>query len=198
MITNNHVSLGAKVFYDFLVDNNIDNCGLCYCYNSEDDCSVDAAKLGTYLINLFDLYFVGHARMNIREFKGAIYKILKGKSNCCNHNCRTACGDYLTFVPSGDTFFCDAYDVKKENSLGNILENDIIQMLSSEKHRNLVQIVQNRSEKFCYDCEVKSICCFGCPRTDNANGNENYFCITNRMLYLHIVSKVVESTNIIE
>lgn len=194
VITNNHINMGAKVFYDFLVDNNIYNCGLCYCYNPEDDCSVDATKLGTYLINLFDLYFAGHTRMNIREFNGAIYKILKGKTNCCNHNCRTVCGDYLTFVPSGDTFFCDAYDIKKENSLGNIIENNVVQMLSSEKYRNLVQIIQNRAKSFCCDCNVKSICGYGCPRTDNVNGNENYFCTTNKMLYSHIASKVAENT----
>lgn len=63
VITNKHIANGAEGFYDFLVENSIKNCGLYYCYNPDDECSVDAEKLGYYLSDLFDLYFDGEARI---------------------------------------------------------------------------------------------------------------------------------------
>ena len=193
VITNKHIKSGAKVFYDFLINNGVDNCGLCYCYNPEDGCSVNPVELATYLTDLFDLYFTGKTRINIREFNGGMYKYLKGKSNCCSHNCRSGCGDYLTFLPSGEVFFCDAYDVKKENSLGNILNEDIDKILKSELHKELTNNIQNNANNFCKNCEVRDVCGFGCPRTDLPDGNGNYFCYSNKVLYSHIIKKIKES-----
>ena len=36
VITNRHIEAGAESFYAFLVNNNIKNCGVCYCYNPDD------------------------------------------------------------------------------------------------------------------------------------------------------------------
>lgn len=191
VITNKHIEDGAKSFYDFLVINDIKNCGLCYCYNPDDDCSVDPEKLGYYLSDLFDLYFNGEKRINIREFNGAISTILSGKPNCCSHHHRERCGYYLTFLPSGDAFFCDPYNLRKENCLGNISNCNVLDLVSCEKHQELSDVIRNQVDNYCKACSVKDICGYSCPRTDVDNG-ENYFCLTHRIIYAHIAEVVKE------
>lgn len=192
VITNEHIAAGPNIFYDFLVENGIKNCGLCYCYNPDDDCSVDPKKLGYYLSNLFDLYFNGKERINIREFNGAISTILTGKPNCCSHHHRERCGYYLTFLPSGDAFFCDPYNLRKENCLGNICKCSILDLISCEKHNELSNTICMQINNYCKTCLVKDICGYGCPRTDVDN-MENYFCLTHRILYAHIEKTVNEA-----
>lgn len=196
VITNRHIEAGAESFYAFLVSNNIKNCGLCYCYNPDDKCSVDSEKLGYYLSNLFDLYFDGEARINIREFNEAITAILIGKHRCCSHHQRERCGYYLTFLPSGDAFFCDPYNLRKENCLGNILEQSIPDMVSCSKHQDLSNIIQNQVKDYCCKCPVKDICGYGCPRTDQDNGI-NYFCPANQILYTHIANTIKDRRKVI-
>ena len=189
VITNKHIVNGAESFYDFLVENSIKNCGLCYCYNPDDKCSVDSEKLGYYLSDLFDLYFDGEARVNIREFNNAISAILTGKHRCCSHHQRERCGYYLTFLPSGDAFFCDPYNLRKENCLGNISECSISDMVSCSKHQELFNMIQKQVRDYCNKCSVKDICGYGCPRTDRDN-EINYFCSANQILYSHIINTI--------
>ena len=196
VITNRHIEAGAESFYAFLVNNNIKNCGVCYCYNPDDECSVDSEKLGYYLSDLFDLYFDGEARINIREFNEAITAILTGKHRCCSHHQRERCGYYLTFLPSGDAFFCDPYNLRKENCLGNISEQSISDMVSRSKHQDLSNMIQKQVKNYCYKCPVKNICGYGCPRTDRDNGI-NYFCLANQILYTHIANTIKDRRKVI-
>lgn len=193
VITNEHIVAGPNNFYNFLLENGIRNCGLCYCYNPDDDCSVDPKKLGYYLSDLFDLYFNGKERINIREFNGAITSILTGKHSCCSHHNRERCGYYLTFLPSGDAFFCDPYDLRKENCLGNIRKHSILDLISCEKHNELSNTICLQIDNYCKTCSIKEICGYGCPRTDIDN-KENYFCCTHRILYTHIEEVVNKIT----
>ena len=191
VITEKHIKDGAKKYYEFLLSNNIKNCGLCYCYNEDDNCSVDPERLGYYLVELFDMYFYGETRINIREFNGAIKAILTGKPNCCCHHQRERCGYFLSFLPSGDAFFCDPYNLRKNNGLGNISNSTILDLITCDTHQKLSATIRMQVDKYCKNCSVTDICGFGCPRTDIENG-ENYFCPTHRILYTHIAEVIKE------
>lgn len=189
VITNKHIEEGAKSFYDFLIANDIKNSGLCYCYNPDDDCSVNPERLGYYLSDLFDLYFYGKERINIREFNDAILTIIRGRHNCCSHHYRKRCGYYLTFLPSGNAFFCDPYNLRKENCLGNISNYNVLEMVSCEKHKELSDVITKQINNYCKNCFVKDICGYSCPRTD-VDDKENYFCTTYKIIYAHIAEVV--------
>ena len=90
-------------------------------------------------------------------------------------------------------FFCDPYDLRKENCLGNICKHSILDLISCEKHNELSNTICLQIDNYCKTCSIKEICGYGCPRTDIDN-KENYFCCTHRILYTHIEEVVNKIT----
>ena len=193
VITNKHIGK-EKEFYQFLVNNKIKNLNLCYCFDPDGNESVDPEKLGQFLIKLFDLYFDGEYRLNIREFNNSIRLLLNKKSICCTTQFRNKCGCYLTLEPDGNVMFCDDYTLKRPSSIGNLNKDTIATLLESDLYiENLARskiILENRCKKCC----VFNICRGGCARNDS--NNSNYFCETYKILYSYIERKIQLYKNI--
>lgn len=185
VITPNHIPK-VKEFYDFFINNKINNIGLCYCYNPEDNEIIDSKKLGEFLVELFDLYFYQKNNLNIREFNNAIYKILKNRNTSCTTACRKNCGAFLTFDSIGNIFFCDEYNMRKDNILGNINLIKLNDIFLSDKYIKMYHESRIILESTCNKCNIKSICGCGCARNDSKSHKINYFCQSYRMLYQHI------------
>lgn len=189
VITDKHLT-ELKKFFDFYLDNDIDSVGLCYCYNKIDGSNVDPEKLGKWLIDLFDLYFKAPKRIRIREFDMVIRRLLNHPHNACSMSCRESCGNYLTVTPNGFIEFCDDYDldVNRNNALGNINSQSIIDILNGEQYKMMKKRSTEIIENKCRNCQVYEMCRGGCSRND-INDN-NYFCETFKILYPYIQKKV--------
>ena len=185
VITPNHVTK-VKEFYNFFIQNQIKNIGLCYCYNPIDNKNVVPKDLSIFLIQLFDLYFYQKNVLRIREFDNAIRKYLTGKSTTCAFSNRESCGQYYTVRANGDILFCDSYELNT-SPIGNAFQNDL-RVLINDDYINNLKIRTTLKNKKCKNCIVKNICGMGCYRHDIQNGIEinNYFCETYLELYSHI------------
>lgn len=183
VITNAHTTR-AKEFYDFWIDYGIENIGLCFCYNPEDKETVDCDKLSNFLIELFDLYFYGKAKINFREFNNAIQMKLTQKASSCTFACRENCGRFLTIDSHMRVMFCDDYDLKKNSVLGSMREMGFEEIITSEKYQEMCRQSRQIIKMHCSTCSVKEFCGSGCNRNDIKS--VNYFCPTYKKLYLHI------------
>ena len=197
VITNKHLE-NVRVFFDFLVDNDIDSVALCYCYSKLNGNNVNPKLLGEWLIELYDLYFNTSSKIRIREFDNATRRIVSCFRNEKCFICRKNCGRYLTFTPNGDVRFCDDFYDKNNNdiSLGNIAKQSITEILSGDCYNNLRSEVLDLVATKCNKCDVNYICRGGCARNDLSNGN--FFCDTYMIIYPYIEKKVktyLESKN---
>lgn len=188
VITPEHLGK-EELFYNFWIDNKIENIGLCYCYNPNDGISIDAYLLSDFLIKLFDFYFWGEKRLNIREFNNAIAKVLNKKSNSCTNACREKCGYFFSVTSNGDVCFCDEYDREKKNIIGNLNVDSIMQIVEGDRFQVIKRECKDIILTKCDSCSVYSICGAGCRRHD-INNKQNYFCKTYTRLYEHIRKNV--------
>lgn len=191
VITNAHTAR-AKEFYDYWVEHGIENVGLCFCYNPEDDETVDCDKLSAFLIELFDLYFYGKAKINFREFNNAIQKKLTQKAGSCTFACRENCGHFLTIDSHMRVMFCDDYDLNKNSSLGSMREMGFEEIVASDRYQEMCRQSRRIVGANCATCPVKDLCGSGCNRNDTKT--ENYFCPTYKKLYAHISECLLDQT----
>lgn len=191
VVTNNHL-LNIERFFEFFTNEGIESVGLCYCYNKMDGDNVDPILLGNGLKALYDLYFNSTKRIHIREFDLITRRLLHRPKNACSMSCRESCGNYITVTPDGNLEFCDDYDLDKgrANSLGNINEQTLIDVLSGEKYQSLKRKSLDIISRRCSDCSVFEMCRGGCSRNDV--DDINYFCETYKIIYPHIKNRVSE------
>ena len=190
VITNSHLSK-LNSFFDFLMDNDIDSIGLCYCYSKMDGNNVDPEKLGKWLIDFYELYFSAPKRIHIREFDMITRRVLKHPHNACSMSCRKNCGTYLTLTPNGYIEFCDDYDLDfgRKNALGNLYEQSLEDIVKGDQYQLLRGSALDIVEKKCKICDVYTLCRGGCARNDVSG--QNYFCETFKTLYPYIERKVL-------
>lgn len=197
VITNKHYGY-AKEFYDFWVNNNISDVGLCFCFNPEDNETVNCELLSIFLKELFDLYFYGDAKINIREFNNAIQRITTRKSSCCTYACRKNCGNFLTIDSCERVMFCDDYTLDKTLVLGNLKVTSLNEIIYGKRYQLYYQKSHEIIKK-CIKCPVFEICGSGCSRNDI--GKSNYFCPTYKIIYSHIsycVDKMIMDGHVVD
>ena len=184
VITDNHKGYADK-YYDFLVEHNIHSVGLCYCvYDVDSGLTVKQSILTDFLIRLFDRYYHGHYKLQIREFESVMKLCLGGKASACAFSYRKKCGNFLTIQPNGDVIFCDPYTLG-DNVLGNIMYDTLYDIKSSHRFIEHVVKAANSVVNICADCEVQSICGGGCYRS-LFGIVPSAFCETFKAVYPHI------------
>ena len=186
VITSKHIGHEQELF-DFFVGAKVHNLALNYCYNIEDNCSVDPVKLADFLIKLYDIYYKSSADIHIRELDETTKLVCGQNPSVCNMQRRCSCGSVLPITPNGDVAFCD--DFCNKRIIGNIKEQSLEEIISSELYKRYKEKSCLFVETICKDCEISDICSKGCSRVD-INMERNYFCETYKIFNSYVRDKV--------
>lgn len=186
VITPKHIGREQE-FLDFFGRVGIRELGLSYCYNAEDDCSVDPVELAGFLIRLFEMNLRAAKPIKIREFSEPIRRFLKEPVSNCFEMKRCACGLFMTVTPAGDVTFCD--DDNLNRKIGNIHEQSLEQLMDGEARRRWLETMCTFHKTVCGKCEIGDLCGGGCSRYD-LGMKRNYFCETYKVLYPYLYERV--------
>ena len=150
--------------------------------------SVNPESYGRFLICLFDLwidsFYQGQPTTTIRYFDSVFYSYLNMTPPQCD--LQFECGKYVVVEHNGDVYSCDFF-VQPEWKLGNILSDNLLDLLNSEKQ---TQFGRQKSQlpQSCQDCEWLVQCRGGCTkdRTQVPQKQDlNYFCSSFKAFFQH-------------
>ncbi|MBW2370777.1 MAG: anaerobic sulfatase maturase [Deltaproteobacteria bacterium] len=150
--------------------------------------SVSAESYGAFLCKLFDLWLGdfenGEPTTFIRMFDSLFYTYVDLIPPDCN--LRKTCGNYVVVEHNGDVFSCDFF-VESQWKLGNVLHDDIADLLFSERQHRFGNLKAELPEA-CRACRWLPVCQGGCPKDrirDRRDKGLNHFCSAYRMFYAH-------------
>jgi len=151
--------------------------------------SVTGKNYGAFLINIFDEWLSNDVgTVFVQIFDEALGKWFGSPGGLCVFE--KTCGLGLVIEHNGDLFSCDHF-VEPKHKLGNIIENDMIDMVTSHKQYKFGMQKYSSLPQFCLDCKVRFACNGGCPKnrvTHTPNGvyGLNYLCEGYRAFFNHI------------
>jgi len=151
--------------------------------------SVTGIKYGSFLINIFDEWVSNDVgTVFVQIFDEALAKWFGSPGGLCVFE--ETCGLGLVIEHNGDLFSCDHF-VEPKSKLGNIIETDMIDMVTSHKQYKFGMQKRDSLPPFCLDCEVRFACNGGCPKnrvkhTSNGVYGLNYLCEGYRAFFNHI------------
>lgn len=154
--------------------------------------SISADDYGNFLCKIFDRWYeFGPKKISIRLFDSILNYLIHSKHSNCTFNRK--CDDYVVIEHNGDLFCCDFF-VSDEYKLGNIMENDIEDLIFGPKKRKFAQQKRDLNNK-CLVCTHNSICRGGClkHRTTATNAkfsNPSYFCTAYKQFFDHALSRL--------
>ncbi len=150
--------------------------------------SVTGKDYGEFLCRIFDLWeadFVdGYATTSVRLFDTFSHIYLGMTPPECT--VRRTCGDYLVIEHDGSIYSCDFF-VEDAWHLGNILEDDPVELLNS-KRQNLFGEMKARLPAKCLKCPWLHFCRGGCIKDrirDPRDKRFNHFCESYRIFFAY-------------
>ncbi len=151
--------------------------------------SVEPVQYGTFLCSIFDEWVrrdVG--TIFVQLFDVALESWLGMQPGLCVF--RELCGDALALEHNGDFYSCDHY-VYPENKLGNIIDQPLRIMASSEQQKKFGDDKRGALPAYCLTCPVRFACNGECPKhrfSKSPDGEEglNYLCAGYRQFFQHI------------
>ena len=151
--------------------------------------SINAANYGQFLITIFDEW-VRHdvGKVFVQMFDVALGAWLGQPGGLCVF--APTCGRALALEHNGDLFSCDHY-VEPDFFLGNIQNDHMLELVSSEKQRQFGDAKLTSLPQYCRECEVRFACHGGCPKnrftlTPNGEPGLNYLCAGYKAFFNHI------------
>lgn len=154
----------------------------------------------SFLKKLFDLWykdFIDGKGVSIRMFDNIVQMLLGYPPESCDM--KGCCSVNTVIEADGSVYPCDFY-VLNQWKLGNILNDNLEEMIKCEKGRNFVEISIGTSNN-CSFCEYAFICRGGCrryyePIRDGKLG-ENYFCSAYKSFYKYSLNRFDHAAKII-
>lgn len=151
--------------------------------------SVTAEQYGAFLNAVFDEWVrrdVG--RVFVQIFDVALAAWSGQRPGLCIFE--ETCGQALALEHNGDLYACDHF-VEPDYRLGNIDEDLLIDLQTSDRQRQFGQAKQDTLPQYCLECDVRFICNGGCPKnrfTETRGGEPglNYLCAGYRAFFRHI------------
>jgi uncharacterized protein len=125
--------------------------------------SVRAEQWGRFLIQIFDEW-VRHdvGRVYVQTFEAAVRNWLRmSSSGMCVFE--ETCGLGLALEHNGDLYSCDHF-VEPDYLLGNIIENHMLDMVTSERQRQFGRDKRDTLPRYCRECDVLFACRGECPK----------------------------------
>ncbi len=150
--------------------------------------SVSSESLGTFLCRLFDVWLSdfknGEPTTFIRFFDSLFYTYVGLTPPDCS--LMKTCGNYVVVEHNGDVFSCDFF-VEPEWKLGNVLKDNIADLLNSERQSRFGKIKAELPDA-CKSCLWLLKCYGGCPKdriSDSKEEGLNHFCRAYKMFFKH-------------
>ena len=153
------------------------------------DWSVKPEQYGLFLCEVFDEWVrsdVGKTYVQI--FDVALEAWLGYNPNLCVFS--GTCGNALAIEHNGDLYSRDHY-VYPENKLGNILEDGLVTLATSNRQRRFGMDKKSSLPQYCIDCNVRFVCNGECPKhrfinTPDGEAGLNYLCAGYKKFFSHI------------
>ncbi len=151
--------------------------------------SVGPEQWGQFLITIFDEWVrrdVG--RVFVQMFDAALASWVGGPPALCIFG--ETCGNALALEHNGDLYACDHY-VEPDFLLGNILREQMIELVASDQQRKFGADKRDRLPRTCRECDVRFACQGECPRnrflsTPDGEGGFNYLCAGYKAFFKHV------------
>ena len=151
--------------------------------------SVKPEAYGNFLIEIFDEWVRNDVgEYFVQMFDVALEAWYGREPSLCVF--RKTCGDAMAIEHNGDLFSCDHY-VYPENKLGNILTENLENLINSPQQRKFGSDKQDSLPAYCLKCEVRFVCNGECPKhrfieTPDGEKGLNYLCAGYRKFFNHI------------
>lgn len=162
--------------------------------------SVQPEAYGEFLCQIFDTW-IRHdiGSITIMNFEWALANYLGQSAGVCQW--MPVCGTSPIIEYNGDVYSCDHY-VYPEYRLGNVLTDDLQEMMQWPEQCRFGQDKYDTMPRFCMDCPVGSACWGGCPKrrfcqTPDGMPGLNYLCAGYKRFfehaapYLHVISNLL-------
>ena len=132
--------------------------------------------------------FVTWAKYFVQMFDAALASWVGAPPALCIFG--ETCGSALALEHNGDLYACDHY-VEPAFLLGNIKEEHMLTLVSSEKQRKFGNDKRDTLPRYCLDCRVRFACHGECPRnrfilTPDGEPGLNYLCAGYLKFFEHI------------
>jgi len=151
--------------------------------------SVTAEQWGRFLIAIFDEWVrrdVG--KVFVQMFDAALASWVGAPAALCIFS--ETCGNALALEHNGDLYSCDHF-VEPAFFLGNIQEEHMLTLVSSEQQRKFGSDKRDTLPLYCRECEVRFACHGECPRNrfiqaPDGEGGLNYLCAGYKAFFRHV------------
>lgn len=151
--------------------------------------SVNTFQHGSFLKTIFDEWVCNDVgKIYIQMFDVALANWAGQDSGLCVF--QKTCGKAAVIEHNGNLYSCDHY-VYPRYYLGNILENPLDTLMSSEKQISFGDEKKSRLPNKCNKCEFLFACWGGCPKhrivdINDRKGKLNYFCKGYKQFFTHV------------
>ncbi len=151
--------------------------------------SVKSEQWGDFLIDVFDEWVhrdVG--RIFVQMFDAALASWVGAPQSMCIFS--ETCGNALALEHNGDLYSCDHF-VEPKYLLGNIKQENMIELVASERQRKFGSNKKDTLPRYCRECEVRFACNGECPKnrfilTPDGEPGLNYLCAGYKAFFNHI------------
>lgn len=151
--------------------------------------SVDSRSYGRFMCDIFDHWVkndVGAYFVNL--FDSTLANWCGVETGCCAYS--DTCGLNAVVEHNGDVYACDHF-VYPDYKLGNVLENSMREMMTSDKMTKFGIDKRNILPKKCLKCDLFFACHGECPKhrfdkTDEGELGLNYLCDAYRLFYSYV------------
>jgi uncharacterized protein len=151
--------------------------------------SVAPELWGAFLIGIFDEWVARDVgSVFIQMFESALASWLGLPASLCIF--AETCGNALALEHNGDLYSCDHF-VEPGFRLGNIKEQHLLQLASSDQQRAFGDAKRDTLPRYCRECDVRFACNGECPRnrfvtTPDGEEGLNYLCAGYKAFFRHI------------
>ena len=151
--------------------------------------SVDALAFGRFLTDIFDSWVLNDVgRYFVNIFDAALARWCGEMPGTCAY--AETCGGNSIIEHNGDVYSCDHF-VYPEYRLGNVLGDDLREMMTSAAQTKFGIGKRNALPVKCIRCDWRFACSGECPkhrfnRTESGETGLNALCEGYRMFYSHV------------
>jgi uncharacterized protein len=148
---------------------------------------IGAREYGQAMISLFDEWFDDDTEIIIEPFWEIIGNLLSEQPAGCyfNGSCQS---NYIAVDPHGNIYPCGLFDGMADFKLGNLNEEDFIEILESERR----QEIRGRESRIadCNQCQYQKVCNSGCMfnayMRSGTIEEKDYFCESYQLWYRYL------------